>query len=139
MHTATDLLLSQPGVVLAHLARHAGHYVTLTQLEAELATSQWLRRVVAGAVALLALAMALALAGVAVMLAASPQAGALSTWPAAYWAVPGLPALLALGAGAVALRRPAPAFEMLRQQLQRDLQLLTPTESPAGAPSAAVH
>lgn len=133
MHTATELLLSQPGVVFSHLARHAGHYATLTQLEAELAAGHWLRRAVAGAVALLAAAVAMVLAGVALMLAASPQAGTLAawSWPWAYWAVPALPTLLALVAGAMALRRPAPAFEMLRQQLQQDLHLLAPAPPPA--------
>ena len=137
MHTATELLLGQPGVLFAHLARHAGHYAKLTELEAELAAAQWLRRLVAGAVALLAAMVALVLLGVAVMLAASPQAGLAAAWPVAYWAVPAVPALLALGACAVAVRRPAPAFELLRQQLQLDLQLLSPTSAAASEPGPA--
>ena len=137
MHTATELLLGQPGVVFAHLARHAGHYAKLTQLEAEVAAAQWLRRGVAGLLALLAAMVALVLAGVAVMLAASPQAGLQAGWPLAYWAVPALPALLALAACAVAMRRPAPAFELLRQQLQLDLQLLAPGPAAAADPDPA--
>lgn len=132
MFTAADLLVSQPGVLVSQLVRHAGHYAALTQLEAEMAASQWLRRALAGAVALMGAALALMLGGVAVMLAASPPwssvggTGTALALPVAYWLVPALPAVVAMVAAAFVLRRPAPTFELLRQQLQRDLQLLAP-------------
>lgn len=132
MFTTADLLVSQPGVLVSQLVRHAGHYATLTQLEAEMAASQWLRRALAGGVALLGAALALMLGGVAVMLAAShfwasgSGPGTASALPVVYWLVPALPVSVALVAAALVLRHRAPTFELLRQQLHRDLQLLDP-------------
>ncbi len=136
MHTALDSLLSEPGVVFAQVVRHAGHYANLTQLEAELAAGRWVRRSLAAAVALLSATMALVLGGVAVMLAASPQAG-VQGWPIAYWGVPAVPTLLALIAGVIAFRDSPPAFGMLRQQLQQDFNLLVPDHRPDAVPPPA--
>ena len=135
LHTALDSLLSEPGAVLAQVARHAGHYANLTQLEAELAAGRWVRRSLAAAVALLSATMALVLGGVAVMLAASPQAGG-QGWPVAYWAVPAVPTVLALIAGVIAFRDSPPAFGVLRQQLQHDFNLLVPAHRPDAVPPA---
>ena len=122
MSNAAELFARQPAVVLKHLGQHAAHYAALTQLEAELAAGQWLRRALAASVALLAGTMALTLGGMALMLSATHEGdGAV---PAALWAVPAVPMLLALIAGAWAARQPAPAFEMLREQVQQDLHLL---------------
>lgn len=132
MFTAADLFVSQPGALVSQLVRHAGHCAALTQLEAEIAASQWLRRALAGGVALLGAALALMLGGVAVMLAASPSwasgsgPGTASALPMTYWLVPALPAVVSLVAAAFVLCPPAPTFELLRQQLHRDLQLLVP-------------
>ena len=122
MSNAAELFARQPAVVLKHLGQHAAHYAALTQLEAELAAGQWLRRALAGGAALLSAAVALTLGGMALMLSATHDGA--SAVPAMLWIVPAVPALLALIAGAWAARSPPPAFEMLREQVQQDLHLL---------------
>ena len=121
MFNAAELFARQPAVVLKHLGQHAAHYAELMQLEAESALGQWLGRAVAGIVALLCAAMAFTLAGMAWMLSATH--GAAPT-PAALWLAPAVPAAAALVAVVWAARQRAPAFELLRQQMQQDLHLL---------------
>lgn len=99
------------------LVNHARLYGALAQTEAEIATRQLTRRVLAVLLALAGAAVALNLAGLALLLLAG-RAGGQMDW--LFWAVPAVPALLAVGAAWVACR-PAPvAFAALREQLAAD-------------------
>jgi hypothetical protein len=115
VHTAFALLrlaLEQPQL----LSEHAAAYSALLASEGTDALAQLQRRLLLQLLGLAALAVALVLAGVAWMLVL-----ALPGTPASVWLVP-LPALLAAGAAAWAVRRPnGPApFALLREQLQID-------------------
>lgn len=112
---AASRLLAQPDWLLDR----AQHYGALAEAEAALAARAAARRVLWALAALALAAVALNLAGMAVLMAAGREGQA--AW---LWAVPLLPALLALAA-ALAARRPlARAFPALREQIAADVQQL---------------
>jgi cytochrome c-type biogenesis protein CcmH/NrfF len=126
---AATLITSHSHLLLAHLRE----YGQLAQAESELAAQQWLARTIWALVGLGSAVVALTLGGVALMLG-------ITTTPATtagivvLWAVPALPALIALVAAMRAQRTSAPAFRALRDQIERDLQLLSNEELRNGRP-----
>lgn len=120
IHPLFKTLASEPDLLM----EHAGGYLQLASAEAQswgqgLQRRAWL----AGGVALAALIGCL-LAGVALLLwAVTPESNIQQPW--LLWAVPLLPLLLAaLGAWQLRRQPEVPAFELLREQLQLDRQLL---------------
>ncbi len=116
LHPLFSLLIQRPELALDH----AAGYAALVRNEAAEAGAQYVRRLLAWALAILGLAVFLGLAGVALML------GTLHNqfqWVLVL--VPGAVLLLALTALAAA-RRPLPgeAFAEVRAQLDADLQAL---------------
>jgi uncharacterized membrane protein YqjE len=121
------------------LAAHVRAYGQLAGLELDQAVALWRRRALLQATGLGAALAATGLAGVALMLwAVVPPAQVHAPW--ALWAVPLLPAVLALGClWAGRARAQAPAFAGVRRQLAADLALLRQARGgPAAAPDAAV-
>lgn len=120
IHPLLKTLASEPDLLM----EHAGGYLQLVSAEAQCWGQGLQRRAwLASGVALTALLGGL-LAGVALLLwAVTPPADIQQPW--LLWSVPLLPLLLA-AAGAWRLNRqpPLPAFELLRQQLHLDHQLL---------------
>lgn len=120
IHPLFKTLASEPDLLM----EHAGGYLQLASAEAQswgqgLQRRAWL----AGGVALAALLGCL-LAGVALLLwAVTPESDIQRPW--LLWAVPLLPLLLAaLGAWQLHRQPPVTAFELLREQLHLDRQLL---------------
>lgn len=120
IHPLLKTLASEPEL----LAEHAGAYAQLFSAEAQswgqgLQRRAWL----AAGVALAALVGSL-LAGVALLLwAVNPPQEIHQPW--LLWAVPLLPLLLAaIGAWRLQRQPPLPAFELLREQMHLDHQLL---------------
>ena len=102
------------------LVDHALAYASLAKSEIESAKRDWIRRVVAGAVALASTLATIVLAGVALMLSVSSQIHADNLW--VLYAVPGAMIVVTLIAVAVALSKGAPRTATLGAQLQLDVQ-----------------
>lgn len=122
---AASRLLAQPEWLLDK----AQHYGALAEAEAALAARAAARRVLWALAALALAAVALNLAGMAVLMATSRDGSA--AWGThGLWAVPLLPALLALAAALWARRPLARAFPALREQIAADVQQLRQPPGP---------
>ena len=99
---------------------HALAYAALAKREIEAVKQQWVRRVVAGAVALASALSFVVLSGVALMLCATTQSRADLIW--VLFAVPGCMLVLTLIASAVAMSKGTPPTESLGAQVRIDLQ-----------------
>lgn len=102
------------------LVDHALAYAALAKSEIEAAKREWIRRVVAGAIALASALAFIVLAGVAAMLSANSQTRPDSVW--VLYAVPGVMLAVALVAVLVALSKGEPRTATLGSQLQLDVQ-----------------
>ncbi len=119
IHPLLALVATQPQL----LVDHAEAYSELASAELALASAGWKQQALWSAGSVACMVIAVALAGVALMLwAVSPESNIRAPW--ALVVAPLLPLLLALGCW-LAARPPADrAFNLLRQQLQADLQML---------------
>lgn len=124
---AASRLLAQPEWLLDKAQR----YGALAEAEAALAARAAAQRVLWALAALALAAVALNLAGMAALMAAGREGHA--AW---LWAVPLLPALLALGAALWARRPLARAFPALREQLAADVQQLQQPPGPSAQAQA---
>ena len=102
------------------LIDHALAYAALAQREIELAKRHWVRRVVAGAIALVFALSFIVLSGVAIMMCAATEIRAGATW--VFFAVPGVMLVMTLIATAIALSKRKPRTESLSAQVRIDLQ-----------------
>ncbi len=110
------LLTERPDLLM----QHALAYVALAKSEVESAKREWIRRIVAGAIALASALAFIVLAGVALMLDVTAQPHADVAW--VLFAVPGSMLAIALVSLMVALSKSAPPPESLSAQLQLDVQ-----------------
>ena len=110
------LLTERPDLIVDH----ALAYVALAKRELELAKQYWLRRAVAGAVALACALSFVMLSGIALMLYATAQPRENMAW--LLLAVPGAMLGLTLLATVVALSKGTPPTESLSAQLRIDVQ-----------------
>ena len=110
------LLTERPDLLMDHVLA----YAALAKSEIESAKRQWIRRMVAGAIALAATLAFIVLVGVAVMLnvTAQPQVG--MAW--VLYAVPGSMLVIALVSLGIALSKSPPGATSLSAQLQLDRQ-----------------
>jgi uncharacterized membrane protein YqjE len=119
IHPLLKLVATQPQL----LADHAEAYAGLVGEEIGKTASAWKTRALMGAIALVLLCVALVLAGVALMLwAVTPDARILAPW--AFFAAPGIPALVGVACLIASRRAPEPGFSDLKQQLAADLAML---------------
>ena len=125
-HPLLHLLTTQPQL----LGEHAQAYGELVTTEVSAAASQWKRRLLLGAVAVVLAAVALTLAGVALMLwAITPPAQISAPW--ALWLTPLVPAAAAVYCGLAAKSGDDQAdFADLRTQLRADWELLRELSKP---------
>jgi hypothetical protein len=120
LHTMVRLLVAHPAWVLAHAQGYAGLTLELTRLATTLWQRRWALQLMAGACALIALA----LAGVAAMLWATAPPMA-SSRLLVLIGVPMLPVAAALATWHAARRVPAPTgLDALKQQWDLDLAVL---------------
>ena len=102
------------------LIDHALAYAALAKSEIEAAKREWIKRVVAGAVALASALAFIVLAGVALMLGVTSQPHADMNW--VFFAVPGVMLVVTVIATVVALTKGEPRTASLGAQLQLDVQ-----------------
>ena len=102
------------------LIDHALAYAALAQREIEAVKQNWVRRVVAGAVALAGALSFIVLSGVAMMMCAATDLRADATW--VLLAVPGVMLVITLIAVAIALSKGKPRTESLGAQVRIDLK-----------------
>lgn len=102
------------------LMNHALAYAALAKGEIESAKREWIRRIVAGAIALAAALAFTVLAGVALMLDVTAQPHVGMAW--VLYAVPGSMLVVALVSLGVALSKGQPKPISLSEQLQLDMQ-----------------
>jgi len=115
VHPIFSVLITRPELVVDHVAG----YAALVQEEASSVGLEVAKRVIAWAVAALALLVFLILAGVAVML------GAIHGFHWALVLAPAVAFLVLVGAWAIARQRlPSKAFTELKAQLDADAQAL---------------
>ena len=122
IHPLFTRLVTQPGL----FAEHLGAYAELAGAEAQHWGRRSLKRGLLAALAVVAGTLALGLAGVSALLAAALPLQAMPA-PWALWAVPLLPAVLALPCAIAARcvgKAEAEAFALLRRQMQADAELL---------------
>ena len=110
------LLTERPDLLMDHVLA----YAALAKTEIELAKQEWIRRIVAGAIALAASLAFIVLAGVALMLNATAQPHAGMGW--VLLAVPGSMLAIALVSLVVALSKGQPKPLSLSDQLKLDMQ-----------------
>ncbi len=124
LHPLYKTLASDPQLVL----EHASAYLQLAGVESREALQHWRTRALVGTGVVASCWLALALAGAALLLlAAKPWSTLDQPWLLVM--TPLLP-LLAAGGGVLWLRagRPSPAFLLLREQWEQDLNLLNRAE-----------
>ena len=109
------LITDRPDLLLDH----ALAYAALAKSEIESAKRQWIRRAVAGAVALASALAFLVLAGVAAMLCVIAQPYANFIW--VLYVVPGSMLVLALIATMIALSKGEPSTTSVTQQIKLDV------------------
>ena len=102
------------------LVDHAIAYAALAKSELESAKREWLRRAVAGSVALASALAFIVLAGVAVMLSVTAQLRVDLSW--VLFAVPGAMLVVTLISFAVAMSKGQPRPASLSAQIQLDVQ-----------------
>ncbi len=110
------LITDRPDLLLDH----ALAYAALAKNEIECAKRQWIRRAVAGAVALASALAFVVLAGVAVMLCAIAQPYAEMIW--VLYVVPGSMLVLALIATMVAMSKGEASTTSISQQIKLDVE-----------------
>ena len=112
------LLIERPDLLIDH----ALAYAALAQREVESVKQHWLRRIVAGAVALASALSFVILSGVAMMMCAVEQFRVDATW--VLIAVPGAMLVIAVVAAMVALSKGSPRTESLADQVRIDLKAI---------------
>ena len=102
------------------LVDHALAYAALAKSEIEAAKHEWIKRVVAGAIALASALAFIVLAGVALMLCVTAQPHADMNW--VLFAVPGAMLVVTLISLVIAMSKGQPRTATLGAQLQLDVQ-----------------
>ena len=110
------------------LIDHALAYAALAQREIESVKQHWIRRVVAGAVALASALSFIVLSGVAMMMCAVAQVRVDAIW--VLLAVPGAMLVVTLVAAMIALSKGAPPAESLGDQIRIDLRAIRSAVAP---------
>ena len=112
------LIIERPDLLIDH----ALAYAALAQREAESVKQHWVRKIVAGAVALASALSFVMLSGVAMMMYAVTQFRVDATW--VLIAVPGAMLVITIVASMVALSKGKPRTESLGDQVRIDLKAI---------------
>lgn len=118
------IVIERPDLIIDH----ALAYAALAQREIESVKQHWIRRVVAGAVALASAFSFVVLSGVAMMMCAVAQFRVDATW--VLLAVPGAMLAITLVAAMVALSKGTPPTESLGDQIRIDLKAIRSAVAP---------